>query len=165
MAIRGRRPKPTAVKMLAGNPGRRPLNAHEPQPPRSVGRTPRGLGAGAAAFYRKYAPVLADLGVLTTADEPLFKLMAQHVELAQRAYDELCVAGLTIETHDGVKKNPLTQVFRDNSLAARQFATEFGMTPAARSRLHTDEEPQESLADILFGAAAVRVAAETADDV
>ena len=30
MATRGRKPKPTALKALEGNPGKRPLNEHEP---------------------------------------------------------------------------------------------------------------------------------------
>ena len=32
MAQRGRKPKPTAVKVLEGNPGKRQLNEMEPQP-------------------------------------------------------------------------------------------------------------------------------------
>ena len=33
MAKTGRKPKPTALKRLEGNPGKRPLNAMEPVPP------------------------------------------------------------------------------------------------------------------------------------
>ncbi len=29
--MRGRKPKPTAMKMLEGNPGRRPINGAEPK--------------------------------------------------------------------------------------------------------------------------------------
>ena len=32
LAQRGRKPKPTAVKQLEGNPGKRQLNANEPKP-------------------------------------------------------------------------------------------------------------------------------------
>ena len=32
MAQRGRKPKPTAVKVLEGNPGKRSLNTAEPKP-------------------------------------------------------------------------------------------------------------------------------------
>ena len=32
MATRGRKPKPTAIKELEGNPGKHPLNASEPKP-------------------------------------------------------------------------------------------------------------------------------------
>ena len=42
MAQRGRKPKPTAVKVLEGNPGKRSLNTAEPKPekkaPRSIVR-------------------------------------------------------------------------------------------------------------------------------
>ena len=30
--MRGRRPKPTRLKMLTGNPGKRPFNMNEPKP-------------------------------------------------------------------------------------------------------------------------------------
>ena len=32
MAITGPKPKPTAIKILEGNPGKRPLNLNEPKP-------------------------------------------------------------------------------------------------------------------------------------
>ena len=32
MATRGRKPKPTNLKVLEGNPGQRPLNDNEPKP-------------------------------------------------------------------------------------------------------------------------------------
>ena len=40
MATRGRKPKPTALKMLEGNPGKHPLNEHEPVPPKSTIKCP-----------------------------------------------------------------------------------------------------------------------------
>jgi len=30
--MRGRRPKPSRIKALTGNPGKRSINAHEPRP-------------------------------------------------------------------------------------------------------------------------------------
>ena len=43
MATRGRKPKPTAIKELEGNPGKRPLNANEPKPERKAPRCPGWL--------------------------------------------------------------------------------------------------------------------------
>ena len=40
---RGRRPKPTALKKLEGNPGKRPLNELEPVPPVASLRCPNYL--------------------------------------------------------------------------------------------------------------------------
>jgi P27 family predicted phage terminase small subunit len=168
MSTRGRRPKPTAVKELAGNPGHRPLNASEPQPRASRATTPRGLGAEGGRFWRKYAPALAALGVLTEVDEPALRMAAEHFELALRAAKELR-QGVVIPSHDGtqeatiqtgllmedadgnLRKNPLLQVLRDQSAALRSYLTEFGMTPAARSKLHVEIAEQLSMADILFG--------------
>ena len=40
MAQRGRKPKPTVLKELEGNPGRRPLNKNEPKPNKKAPRCP-----------------------------------------------------------------------------------------------------------------------------
>ena len=45
MAQRGRKPKPTAVKVLEGNPGKRGLNAGEPKPEKKAPRCPAWLEA------------------------------------------------------------------------------------------------------------------------
>ena len=43
MAQRGRKPKPTAVKVLEGNPGKRSLNTGEPKPEKKAPRCPAWL--------------------------------------------------------------------------------------------------------------------------
>lgn len=43
MAQRGRKPKPTAVKVLEGNPGKRSLNTAEPKPEKKAPRCPSWL--------------------------------------------------------------------------------------------------------------------------
>ena len=43
MAQRGRKPKPTAVKVLEGNPGKRSLNTNEPKPVKKAPRCPAWL--------------------------------------------------------------------------------------------------------------------------
>jgi hypothetical protein len=41
MGLRGPAPEPTALKLLRGNPGKRPLNTLEPKPP--TGKRPHCL--------------------------------------------------------------------------------------------------------------------------
>jgi hypothetical protein len=36
----GRRPKPTRLKLITGNPGKRPLNRNEPNPKRIIPACP-----------------------------------------------------------------------------------------------------------------------------
>lgn len=43
MATRGRKPTPTAIKELEGNPGKRPLNTKEPKPVKKAPSCPKWL--------------------------------------------------------------------------------------------------------------------------
>ena len=45
--MRGRRPNPTRLKLLTGNPGKRPLNPDEPKPQIAVPECPVELGPAA----------------------------------------------------------------------------------------------------------------------
>lgn len=145
-----------------GNPGKRPLNSAEPRPPTSKGRTPRGLGDVAAAFYRTHAPTLAQLGILTKADEPTFRMAAIYYEVAERAYQDWREDGCPteVEGRDGPRKPARLSVLNTFGTQFVKTAGLFGMNPSERSRLKVGEEEQLTLADILFGEAAVRAGAQ-----
>ena len=68
--MRGRKPAPTALKILRGNPGRRPLNRREPAPARATDLSPPPELTGVAAEeWRRLAPKLSRLGLLTEIDD------------------------------------------------------------------------------------------------
>ena len=148
----GRKPKPTAIKRLAGNPGKRRLNDQEPKPSPTQAPMPRGvLPKYGQKLWRSLAPKLIELGVLSEIDLPAFEMMCLHYALARQAMDEVEEIGLTIQEEGKTKKNPAMQAFRENAAAYKQLLVEFGLTPSSRSRIVADvldEEP--SLADILF---------------
>lgn len=157
MSTRGPKPKPTELKKVQGNPGHRPLNQQQPKPKTPVKR-PRGMQPLAKKLWDEYAPELARLEILTGVDSAAFRLMAEHFGFAVQAARELHEAGLTVETKEGTKKNPLAQVFKDNSLAFKAYAAEFGMTPSSRTRLKMPAEAEQlSLAEQLFQAVAQSV--------
>jgi phage terminase small subunit len=64
----GRRPKPTAIRRLEGNPGKRAWNHHEPEPPDAQPRCPGHLSPVAQREWRRLAGTLHKMGVLTTVD-------------------------------------------------------------------------------------------------
>jgi phage terminase small subunit len=72
MAVRGRKPKPTALKVLEGNPGKRPLNEKEPQPKRQAPRCPSWLEPEAKKEWKRMAKTLEAIGVLTQVDKAAF---------------------------------------------------------------------------------------------
>ena len=151
MAVRGRKPKPTELKRLAGNPGKRPLNDAEPSPAPASHYAPRGLSEGALLLWRKVAGELIRLGVMRVTDVPAFVLMAEHYSVARQARDEL-TALTTTRSQGNLMKHPLTQILKEHSGAFRLYAAEFGLTPATRSRLKAEPlEKEPDLAALLFG--------------
>lgn len=148
---RGRKPKPTAVKTLQGETRKERLNAREPRPKSAV-KKPRGMSRGGRRFWDDHAPELERLSILTGVDTPALRLAAEHYALAVQAAKELHETGLTVDGADGTpKKNPVAQVFKDNALAFKSFAVEFGMTPSSRTRLKMPEDAEQlTLADELF---------------
>lgn len=78
--MKGPAPAPTALKLLKGvRPAR--INKNEPKPKSHSGVMPPGWGAhmsdGAKRFWKQYAPVLSGLGLLTEADLPAMRVMAE----------------------------------------------------------------------------------------
>ncbi len=68
--MRGRKPKPTKLKLLTGNPGGRRLNKREPQPPLSpsLPRPPKHLNRDGREEWLRVGTVLLNTRVLTEAD-------------------------------------------------------------------------------------------------
>lgn len=113
--MRGPKPKPTALKIVNGNPGHRPLPKDEPRPEGDVVK-PAFVKAKAARLWNQYAPELERLGILTSMDVDMFGtwccLMAEF---------------------QGDQKN-----FGPSKMAhMRGLAASFGMDPSARVRLGT----------------------------
>lgn len=72
MATRGRKPKPTALKVLEGNPGKRPLNTDEPKPKKKAPKCPSWLEPEAKKEWRRMSKTLEKIGVLTQVDGAAF---------------------------------------------------------------------------------------------
>src|SRR5688500_18461514 len=73
----GRRPQPTELLLLRGNPGKRKPNENAPSPPAGEVAKPVGLSAGAAEVWDRLAPVCLAMGTLTTADVTVFGRMCE----------------------------------------------------------------------------------------
>ena len=143
MARPGPAPKPTALKILAGNPGGKQLNSREPKPEIRAPRMPKGLPDEAQKFWKRNVSRLVTLGVLTEIDGPAFAIMSIHYAIVIEAIKQLDGEDVTIEDDNKDKrKNPAMQILRDNSTAFRMYASEFGMTPASRSKINI-AKPEE----------------------
>lgn len=152
---RGRKPKPTHLKVLDGNPGKRPLNQHEPKPPPIPPKPPTWLGPAGKKLWKLLAPQLEKLGLLTTVDGPAFEAVCQSYATWVDCEKYLRKHGLTYSytTENGgeyVQQRPEVSIGNKALQAVKAFMTEFGLTPASRSRINMkppgeEDDPMEAL--------------------
>jgi len=149
----GRRPKPTACKIIAGNPGRRPLNSAEPKPEPCSAQPPTHLSNTAKDTWEKLTVLLNRMSVLTIADTfALERLCDIYAEILRyRALIER--KGETFEVHSQngvlIKANPAVSMLSDADKRFKSYLVEFGLTPAARTKVRThdtEKEPDEFFA-------------------
>ena len=136
MAKTGRKPKPTALKKLEGNPGRRPLNRMEPMPPVVQLRCPNHLLPEAKKEWKRLAPVLMDLGLLTAADAVPFEGYCTAYARWLEAQDEINKHGSIYKDNEGkIRPNPFIAIANQQMREIKSFAAEFGLTPSTRSTM------------------------------
>lgn len=154
MAKPGRKPKPTELKRLAGNPGKRPLPSRDRQPEPADLKAPKGhLPREGWELWRDLAPRLSKLGLFGELDRQAFEMLCIHYAYAYKAEKVLRREGILAKGSMGQPvKHPSHQVLMDHSKMLLRYATEFGMTPSSlASLLPTDSsEREKSLAELLF---------------
>ncbi len=137
MAKRGRKPKPTALKKLEGNPGKRPLNELEPMPSITMLRCPNWLEPEARKEWRRLAPVLINAGILTAADAVTFAGYCQAYARWREAEEHVTKLGMIYKdkTTEKVYPNPYIAIARAAFTEVKSMAAEFGLTPATRTAI------------------------------
>lgn len=113
-------PKPTALRVLAGNPGKRPLNDREPDAGAIDLAPPKELSKEARPHWKRIAPMLAQSGVLKQSDRDL---LTMYCEGYAHFRADLAAGKMNVSL--------MAQL--------RQILGEMGMTPAARTRIVVDK--------------------------
>ena len=154
--MRGRKPKPTKLKELAGNPGGRPLNTGEPQVP-VPDRTPyvpRFLNDDGKREWRRIVGLLMDLGLYTDLDRAALAMYCQAYGRWVQVERELAKEDLILTgAEGGLYQNPKLHVANKAWEQQRKILAEFGLTPSSRSRLQLKAGDVPSLAEMLFNMA------------
>lgn len=119
--MRGRKPKPTALKILEGAQPCR-INRNEPVIPPSSLDPPGWLTGDAVEHWQELAPILARAGLFTGGD--------------RAALAVLC------DDYRRLRSDPDDSKARDRY---RRMLIEFGLTPSSRSRIKsTAEKPRDA---------------------
>lgn len=153
----GRRPLPTRLRELRGNAGHRALNRNEPKPRAGVPECPEHLDDRARKEWFNITGELHTLGLLTIIDRSaLAAYCSAYGMWVQAETDMKRLRTFKPKTAKEVRKNyaELCMVIGLRKGALKEmkaFLTEFGMTPASRSRINAKppEEDEEKEADPL----------------
>lgn len=144
MAQRGRKPKPTAIKIIEGNPGKRPLNKYEPKPEKKAPRCPSWLENDAKKEWRRMAKQMEHLGTLTEIDMAAFAGYCQAYARWKEAEEFVTKHGAIVKTPSGYwQQVPQVSIAQTYLKIMNKFCEQFGLTPSSRSRIITDSNDKE----------------------
>lgn len=160
MGRRGPKPDPENLKILKGNPGRRPLNKREAKPDPTMPTCPAFLKKQAKTEWRRVARRLHDAGLLTYIDRAALAVYCQAYGRWVEAEEALKASGgeILVSDKNNFYHNPWAGVAKNAYRDLIKYAAEFGMTPSSRGRIVIGDSGTQktlSLAETLQQAAEV----------
>ena len=165
--------KPTKLKILEGNPGKRPLPTNELDPEPFLAPCPTFIKGAGRKEWKRLAPELYNLGLLTKIDQAalaaycssfgLWLKVERELVRIQQSYSavlklrkkdpnlKLPSNGMVSQTSKGNWiMEPLLSVRKQALEQVHKFLIEFGMTPASRSRITVGKPESEDPLDQLL---------------
>jgi P27 family predicted phage terminase small subunit len=138
------RKKPTSLRILEGNPGHRPIDKNTPKPAPIRPTCPSWLLPEAKREWRRLAPELERLGLLTTLDRATFACYCESWAWVRRCEAIIAQEGQVVAGHRGImKKHPLLSALNAATDSMLTVAREFGLTPQARTRIQVSATPED----------------------
>jgi P27 family predicted phage terminase small subunit len=154
--MRGRKPIPTSIKLLNGNPGKRKLYPeNEPQMPPldadAESKVPTELADDpvATAEWQRLIPLLRAARCVTEAERSLCIAVCQEWSAYLSARQEVSRQGAVILSQAGYPvANPYASIATRALTHCTKLWVELGLTPSARSRVKTVGPPIKSAVDV-----------------
>lgn len=149
--MRGRKPKPTNLKVLQGTARPDRVRGDEPRPDPNLPAPPDHLSADALVEWGRISGQLYKLGLLSEIDRSALAAYCQAYGRwvqAERALaariSEADKGGLLDTTPNGLQQQHALVGIANKALELmHKFLTEFGMTPSARSRLSVGKDKEK----------------------
>lgn len=149
---------PTNLKMVRGNPGKRPLNMEEPKPDPGIPEMPDFLEAFPTAikWWKEESEILFRMGVLTEADKATLAmrcyLAAEIEQLSKDIKDEGHIIKINSFNKKGqlvesAKANPKCSQLKAALTEHRQIGELFGLNPSSRTKLKAQPHKGQSKVD------------------
>lgn len=162
MGARGPTKKPAELEELHGNPGHRPTTKKiRFEKPEEIPKPPAFLDSVAKNEWKRLAPKVYGVGILTDADVASFAAYCESysqwvaaVKAVQaRKPDKKSPAPLTFETDKGYQQQvPEIGIANNAKKQMLAFAREFGLTPSSRldnATATSSEDKETSIMDFI----------------
>ncbi len=137
--MKGRKPIPSRLHELRGDPSKRHRNREgEPRPGalEKAPHPPAHLNRRAAGVWRRIVPELIDMRLIAGIDNASLAAYCSAVATYQEADERLKTEKWTTTTaRGGSRPNPLFKIRDDALKLVNKFAAEFGLTPSTRARV------------------------------
>jgi P27 family predicted phage terminase small subunit len=145
----GRKPAPTALKLLrGGDKNKNRTNLEEPQPTVTPNPDPPDwLDEEAKQEWLRLAPMLGRLGVLTETDAQALAGYCETWATWKTATQKLRQFGMVIKVKEGDLPviSPYVKIAHNATVQMRAYLVEFGMTPSSRARVHATKQPEKAV--------------------
>ena len=142
--MRGRKPKPSRLRLIEGNPGRRPINQGEPVAPGALIDAPEWFSVQQRTIW-DYAITNSPDGLLRRLDRDVLVAWCVACEMHKRAcqqqqkLDANTGAPMLTKTKDGnVIQSPYLPIINRQMLLMLKAASELGFSPVSRTRIELD---------------------------
>jgi P27 family predicted phage terminase small subunit len=136
MGLRGPAPKPTSIKRLEGNPGKRKLNELEPTPKAGAPECPDYLDEVARREWDRLTAILVSMKVLTEADYIALANLCQAYSTLMNAQKQMNKTGILYKSKSGyIQQSPLLGIIHTQTTIVNNLLREFGLTPSSRTRV------------------------------
>jgi P27 family predicted phage terminase small subunit len=134
--MRGRKPKPTRLKLITGNPGKRPLNAREPKPAIRVPTCPAHLNPSAKAEWKRLARQMHVLGMISELDRAALAAYCQAYGRWAEAERKLKETPMLLKLPSGIiQQSPWLAIANKQLELMSKFMSELGLSPVSRTRV------------------------------
>lgn len=135
----GTRPKPTHLRVIGGNAGRRPLNKDEPKAKTAKPRCPSWLCDEAKKHWRITIKKLHGVKLMTDLDVDALAMYCEAYADWREAQDEIREHGSIIVTPKGYPvPSPWLAIANKAFDKMYKLLAEFGLTPSSRTRVKVD---------------------------
>jgi len=134
--MKGRKPTPTALRLIAGNPSGRPMNKDEPEPLTELYAPPETMSPSQQAIWR-HAIENAPKGLLRGLDSQLLSIWVVAADLHQTARQQIQTFGLMVKspTQGIPMQSPYVPILNKQAEIMMKAASELGFSPTSRSRI------------------------------